>query len=145
MRKNEPDLVDVKFPSEIIYPKKDILFLIVDKNSLFKEQLVGYLQQYFSSANGQPELKLRNIEDQKSCVQELSKNPDLVIIGDPLDCACKELAAEILSINPRQKVICLGGEADGSVPDQGFGLKKLIMTDSGAFQILNSLIAAHLK
>ena len=146
IRKNEPDLIDVKFPSEVFYPKRDTLIIVVDSSKLFVDQVEAQLTQLFHTSNGYTKTKIRSCTDKTSCKESMKNNPDLIVIGDPADANCIELKDTILNINPKQKVLCVGSHhtQDKSDKQEAFGLKSLIMQDPGAFKLFMELVRMQL-
>jgi hypothetical protein len=142
LRKNEPDLVDVRFPSEVFYPKKDLLILLVDNDEGFLGDMERLLNEFLKNTA----VKFRKVGDKIACFDQLKNNPDLIIIGDPHDHTCLELNHLINETNPNQRVICIGTHQDNSnIEQHPFGLKSMLKEDSTSFGVLSNLVQSHIK
>ncbi|HMP99564.1 MAG TPA: hypothetical protein PKC24_07255 [Cyclobacteriaceae bacterium] len=106
IRKNEPDLVDVKFPSELFFPSKDLLIVVFDSRNLLEDSLSKTSSFLNNQANGK-KVKLRSVNAKADCLEQLKLNPDLVILLEQQHAQAQEIQNWIASINPRQKVLSL--------------------------------------
>jgi hypothetical protein len=142
LRKNEADLVDVKFPSEVFFPQKDLLIILVDNDQRFLSQTEKLLKELLENIT----VKFKKASDKLECLSCLKNNPDLVIIGDPLDYPGLELSHLINETNPKQRVICIGNHREEKIfENHHFGLKSLLIQDVTSYSILYSMVKSHIE
>jgi len=142
LRKNEADLVDVKFPSEVFFPQKDLLIILVDNDQSFLSQTEQLLKALLKNTA----VKFKKASDKLACLSCLKNNPDLVIIGDPLDYPCLELSHLVNEANPRQRVICIGNHMEKKkFENHHFGLKSLLIQDITSYSILYNMVKSHIE
>lgn len=149
----QDDIINIKFPSEIqeekTSKKEDLLVFIVDDDPHFLQ----ILNTHFSKLELQTEKEksykfiVKNFTTGKSCLQNLSLNPDLIILnfyinkGLPDALKGKEILHEISHINPNQKTLILN-DIDINLREAFVenGLRDYIIKDNEALMELNRLV-----
>ena len=149
--KNVPDVIDIKFPSEIKEVDMDtheLLIFIVDDDPKFMQILNTHFSKLrFKNGDKVFRFKVKNFATGKSCIQELSSNPDVIFLNYYINREMKniesgkEVLDQIVEINPGQKVVILN-ELDDNLKDAFVenGLRDYIIQDNQALDNLNDLL-----
>lgn len=153
-RSPQNDIIRIKFPSELVDireadKKEELLVFVVDDDPHFLQ----ILNTHFSKLELKSEVdsifkfKVRNFATGKSCIENLSLNPDLILLnfyinkGLPNALTGQETLDKISETNPNQKVLILN-DIDVNLRDAFVenGLRDYIIKDNEALMELNRLV-----
>ena len=133
---------------------KELLVFIVDDDPHFLQILNTHFSKLHlnTNKNHQYHFKIRNFATGRSCIENLTLNPDLILLnfyinkGLPNALSGQETLEQISHINPNQKVLILN-DIDINLREAFVenGLRDYIITDNEALTELNRLIVDILK
>ena len=148
------DLIDIKFPSEMVEPKvaiqkKELLIFVVEDDPVFMQILNTHFSKLTIKNKNDNEFsfQVKNYATGRSCIGELDRKPDLILLnyyinkGMPNALNGKDTLNRIIEINANQKVLILDDlhvKLSGAFVENG--LRDYIINDTSALQELNSTI-----
>ena len=152
-RSPQNDIIRIKFPSELVaskeVKKEELLVFVVDDDPHFLQILNTHFNklEIKSDADNLYKFKVRNFATGRSCLENLSLNPDLVLLnfyinkGLPNALTGQETLEKISEVNPNQKVLILN-DIDINLRDAFVenGLRDYIIKDNEALMELNKLV-----
>ena len=152
-RSPQNDIIRIKFHSELVADKQvkreELLVFVVDDDPHFRQILNTHFNklEIKSDADNLYKFKVRNFATGRSCLENLSLNPDLVLLnfyinkGMPNALSGQETLEKISEVNPNQKVLILN-DIDINLRDAFVenGLRDYIIKDNEALMELNKLV-----
>ncbi|MBL6447032.1 response regulator [Fulvivirga sp. 29W222] len=152
-RSLQNDIIRIKFPSELAaakeVKKEELLVFVVDDDPHFLQILNTHFSklEIKSDTDNLYKFKVRNFATGRSCIENLSLNPDLILLnfyinkGLPNALTGQETLEKITNTNPNQKVLILN-DIDVNLRDAFVenGLRDYIIKDNEALMELNRLV-----
>ncbi len=120
--KNVPDVVDIKFPSELKdgdQTEREVLIFIVDDDPGFMQILNTHLLNFsYEKNNVIYRFKVKNYATGGSCLKDLKENPNVLLVNYHINDGLKnvmtgrQLLDTILEADPAQKIVVMNDLED---------------------------------